>query len=322
MMFEQPRYSERNARGVDRFFAEVRKQYMRADLARNFMRRAVYAGTHGTPLLCEKPDDVIGAQQFFASAIAAGLYDKPLREHRFDNDPQGEHWVDMKANIVGSLLEAQPFLLRKRAAALAAKFNLPDHIVSRTVMPYETMFFAFECTGMMDLKVEDADDGNTYCGMLAVAEADHLFATMMGTTASGDNALRVIWDPVFGHRFPEDTASFNELLQVLNFMQSKIAVCHKQPASRAARRSMPRAKCVQRDVGIVDLREYERAPETPAATDGEHTDIDYKWRWMVRGHYRAQWYATEKAHHLIWIAPFVKGPQDKPLRPTVYDVRR
>ena len=48
----------------------------------------------------------------------------------------------------------------------------------------------------------------------------------------------------------------------------------------------------------------------------------YRHRWLVLGHFRNQWYRSEQTHKVIWIAPYVKGPDDAPLKPTVYKVSR
>ena len=36
-------------------------------------------------------------------------------------------------------------------------------------------------------------------------------------------------------------------------------------------------------------------------------------RWVVSGHWRNQWLPSEDRHRPTWIAPYVKGPDDKPL---------
>jgi hypothetical protein len=40
---------------------------------------------------------------------------------------------------------------------------------------------------------------------------------------------------------------------------------------------------------------------------------DWTHRWVVSGHWRNQWLPTENRHRPTWIAPYVKGPDDKPL---------
>jgi hypothetical protein len=45
----------------------------------------------------------------------------------------------------------------------------------------------------------------------------------------------------------------------------------------------------------------------------ENTEVEWSHRWLVRGHWRNQWYSTLKEHRLIYINPHIKGPDDKPL---------
>lgn len=37
-------------------------------------------------------------------------------------------------------------------------------------------------------------------------------------------------------------------------------------------------------------------------------------RWLVRGHLRNQWYPSMSSHKLIWVPPYVKGPDGAPMR--------
>jgi hypothetical protein len=54
------------------------------------------------------------------------------------------------------------------------------------------------------------------------------------------------------------------------------------------------------------------------------TDVEWSHRWIVRGHWRKQWFPLRSAHVPVWIHPYIKGPADKPLRvlPEVYAVAR
>lgn len=62
------------------------------------------------------------------------------------------------------------------------------------------------------------------------------------------------------------------------------------------------------NIRIVNLRRA-KGPSTP------HPDVEHNWthQWIVSGHWRNQWLASVKEHRLQWIAPYVKGPADKPL---------
>lgn len=48
--------------------------------------------------------------------------------------------------------------------------------------------------------------------------------------------------------------------------------------------------------------------------DGEAAStIEWQQRWIVNGHWRNQWYPSLNTHRQVWISPYVKGPEDKPL---------
>lgn len=59
--------------------------------------------------------------------------------------------------------------------------------------------------------------------------------------------------------------------------------------------------------------------------DEEPARIEWQSRWVVRGHWRKQWYPSLQRHDWKYIHEYVKGPEDKPLRLTerrVFDFRR
>ena len=68
-----------------------------------------------------------------------------------------------------------------------------------------------------------------------------------------------------------------------------------------------------------------RRSSNPYDKEGDSGDgIDWTHRWMVDGHWRNQWYPGLNSHKRIWIAPHVKGPEDKPLwiKDKVYSLER
>lgn len=70
---------------------------------------------------------------------------------------------------------------------------------------------------------------------------------------------------------------------------------------------------------MIQLRRTEAQPHPTA--DGEN--VEWSCRWIVNGHWRNQPYKDERK--LIYIMPYVKGPDDMPLKVpthTVYQVSR
>jgi hypothetical protein len=91
-------------------------------------------------------------------------------------------------------------------------------------------------------------------------------------------------------------------------MSQTIVSTEKKIPQRGIRKSMEKAKLPSEYV-VVQLRKTEYK-------SGEKSDdgrfIDWSHRWVVGGHWRWQPY-KETGKKRIWIAPYVKGPDDKPL---------
>jgi len=97
---------------------------------------------------------------------------------------------------------------------------------------------------------------------------------------------------------------------LMTFLRQRILVSPRFLADRATRRRLERASRGPRtnEVRVVTLRSIERRGK------GGHRDVEWGCRWIVRGHWRNQWYPSAKHHQPKWIAPYMKGPEDKPLR--------
>jgi hypothetical protein len=83
-------------------------------------------------------------------------------------------------------------------------------------------------------------------------------------------------------------------------------------APRAARRRIARQDpTLDPAVRYIDLR---RARTEPAdRTDDTAPGRRYRHRWIVRGHWRNQYYPSRGDHRPIWIDPHLAGPEGKPL---------
>lgn len=76
-------------------------------------------------------------------------------------------------------------------------------------------------------------------------------------------------------------------------------------------------------VRIVELRRSQYVKREDTVTDGNTRKLTC--RFVVKGFWRNQWYATRQEHAQIYIESFLKGPADAPLKaaaPTVFVVRR
>lgn len=112
------------------------------------------------------------------------------------------------------------------------------------------------------------------------------------------------------------------ILAALSWLNQKIAVETQGHVERHVRKRY--ARTVEHEVEhvkVVNLRKMQ-----PTKNDGTSTDRVYTCRWTVDGHFRNQACGPGYAdHRLMWISPYLKGPDDKPLRPSqqkVYKVTR
>ncbi len=99
-----------------------------------------------------------------------------------------------------------------------------------------------------------------------------------------------------------------ELLRVVwLLMQQPLAAMTTVEPDRAARKRLHRAGQEPKPVRVIELRR-------PKNSSG-HSDADreYHHQWIVRGHWRQQWYPARQVHRPVWIAPHIKGPEGAPL---------
>jgi hypothetical protein len=101
-----------------------------------------------------------------------------------------------------------------------------------------------------------------------------------------------------------------ERLTQVTWRLAKQVVRMPERSPRAVRRAAQR-KGIERD-GVLVVRL--RRPAPPVNGD-EPSPVGWQHQWVVRGHWRNQWFPAHETHRQIWISPYVKGPEDKPLKP-------
>lgn len=89
--------------------------------------------------------------------------------------------------------------------------------------------------------------------------------------------------------------------------QRTVSDDHTERIPRAARRRAER-------IGHSPHVRVIQLPRHQSASDGS-SDVEWQHRWIVSGHWRQQpWGPERKRVRPVWIAPYVKGPEDKPLK--------
>lgn len=98
----------------------------------------------------------------------------------------------------------------------------------------------------------------------------------------------------------------------LLFIRQHILVTSEQSAERSTRKRLAREGFTHEPlVRVVELRRKQSKSEH----HGDSEPVEWSHQWIVSGHWRQQWYPSLNANQPIWVMPYVKGPEDKPLKP-------
>jgi hypothetical protein len=105
------------------------------------------------------------------------------------------------------------------------------------------------------------------------------------------------------------------------WIQQMVIVTERREPDRHTRRRLERSGITPSPIHVVRLRRA--VVSGHPNTSNEHKE--WTCQWIVRGHWRQQFYPSTNAHRPKWILPYVKGPEDAPLKPpapTVFAVTR
>jgi len=116
--------------------------------------------------------------------------------------------------------------------------------------------------------------------------------------------------------FSTNTAqSGNDVWAASQFLKTKVArreILDPPHTTKAAARRRKKSGVALREVAQVRL--LRRLEEPEAHEDGCSAARDWSCRWLVGAHWRNQFLPSRGDHEPRYIAPYVKGPADKPLR--------
>lgn len=98
------------------------------------------------------------------------------------------------------------------------------------------------------------------------------------------------------------------LIATWMLMKQEVATVEHEPLSRHQKRQATHGNRSASAVRVITLRRTSHAAGGRDADSGRR----HVHRWVVKGHWRNQWYPSQKRHVPIWITPYVKGPDDAP----------
>lgn len=92
-------------------------------------------------------------------------------------------------------------------------------------------------------------------------------------------------------------------------IQTGTANCSRESTPARSSKKSKRSALKGSRVTVVSLSEKHRQPSTENPSGRE-----FNRRWVVRMHKVHQWYPKEQVHKVIWRGPYIKGPQDAPIK--------
>jgi hypothetical protein len=90
-------------------------------------------------------------------------------------------------------------------------------------------------------------------------------------------------------------------------MQQPVTTVSNAEYKRQDRRRLERDRIEPAPVRVITLR------RAKSSNDHSESDREYHHQWIVRGHWRQQYYPSRGVHRPVWIAPHIKGPEGAPM---------
>lgn len=245
------------------------------------------------------------------------------------------------------LRRAVPFYWSAACVGLAGSYNLPKHVVAEqsTLLPFSTMFWIMDGgqVAIISGHAQSIADGSPMhldpvFRPVGKVDGDGLKQMGVGQVHvlwgwfSRDNDWEGGWGPLeiwpTGLSFPDQyeehgyrSERIGSVLAMLSFAQSRWVNLRRAKARSEASSSRLAKRHVvveEPEIIVVSLR----APVPDVRPSEAGSAVQWRHRWLVRGHHRAQWYPSLGAHKVVWIAPHLKGPAEAPLKPQIYAVVR
>jgi hypothetical protein len=116
-----------------------------------------------------------------------------------------------------------------------------------------------------------------------------------------------------------------QYLSQIEFLKLPFVRCDASPLGRADRRRMKREGVDSSSVKIVYLRRLVDGDGSKQLCDqpGESGEArEWAYQWVVRGHWRKQWYPSVGEHRPVWIDSHMKGPEHLPVKVSEHTVMK
>jgi hypothetical protein len=295
-------------RAEDRLLEE---SLIHSPFLQSWVRKYAAAANAKAPVRVETTADVLGELETWILILVQG-HGCTWQKESFDASIQRE--------IAEALRHATPVLWEWPMVEAATQIAMPRHTVAHNVMPLPLMWWSFP-KGIAFSTTALEPNLLTFEGLLLVQDAKEIAIVGLAYD-SGTPMIGTVATIEFGGIYPATEGRglvANYVLKMLAFMESPLLSRRvERGMTRAEKRRVPEPLRDQ-TVSVVTLR---RRQHDGHRSDGTGDGHEYNVRWIVSGHLRAQWYPSLNAHKLIWIEPYLKGPEEAPLKTTLYKVTR
>lgn len=214
--------------------------------------------------------------------------------------------------------DSKLFWWSEECLSVAQSYPVPRHVVE-PCLPHLVTYHCFQSfpevkVGRLGVSVEWV--------MISSLPGGDGFDVYMVVRKSGRSYISG-YSVRYGEVYPDD---FLETADMGGLTLAMLAVVNSQPEYVSESR-LPRS--LRRQVARSGAREAPSFTEIslPArASRAVSRDLDASspersHRWWVRGHFRNQYYPSTGDHSLIWIEPYMKGPEDAPVKGSVYAMK-
>lgn len=158
-----------------------------------------------------------------------------------------------------------------------------------------------------------------------VMQAGHLRPALWTTVMQGDamsEVGKVDFGPIDDRAIQEVLLTRRFVVAASTFLRQELLVVESQMVERHARKRLEKKHLnIPSLVQVVQLRKTQHTRSETSTP----SPVDWQWQWSVKGHVRQQYYPSLGEHLPVVITPYLKGPEDKPLKPRttpIYSVTR
>lgn len=100
------------------------------------------------------------------------------------------------------------------------------------------------------------------------------------------------------------------MISALLWIDQKILITEPSKPNHTARHQARRYVLAAPDIQVVTLRRKEHSHDSTNTKE-----VEWTCQWVVSGHWRQQYYPSTGERRPLWITPYIKGPENKPLKP-------